>query len=202
MAELSILAMDIASQAGWAYGAPGTVPRAGTVRWAPPSSSNGKVGAGMIRWVLDFLRMNPAEAVYFEAPFDPRIMARKTNFDTTRVLVGLPFLFESILNMKGVGRVREVTVGDARRHFLGRVRRDDDGKALVQQRCRELGWRFDSPDAADALAVWSFACAVEAPKAAIATTPLFQNDTEAHRQLVASTWPDLSAFGDIEDIPS
>lgn len=202
MADMSILAMDIASQAGWAYGAPGTVPRAGTIRWAPPSSSNGKVGAGMVRWVLDFLRVNAVDAVYFEAPFDPRIMAGKTNFSTTRLLVGLPFLFEGLLEMKDIGRVREVTVADVRRHFLGSNPRGEEGKGRVQQRCRELGWRFDSPDAADALAVWSFACAVEAPKAAIATAPLFQTSAQAHRELVASTWPDLSAFGDIEDIPS
>lgn len=205
---MNILALDIATVTGWAFGAPGSVPRAGTIRWALPSSSNAAVGCGVLRWVSDFTKLNKVDALYFEAPFDPRVMGKKTNFDTTRVLVGLPFLLETLFEAKGIETIREATVADVRKHFLGKAPRGEEGKALVQLRCRQLGWKFDSADAADALAVWSFGCAVEEPKTAIATSPLFlaAGKPPAPRELsgcelAAATWAN-KAFDDIEDIPS
>lgn len=199
MRERAILTLDIASTMGWAYGEPGAVPRAGTVRFAPPASANGVVGCGAMRWLSDFMKLNRVGAVYYEAPFDPRVMGNKTNFKTTRMLVGLPFLFDTLLEAKGISRVREVAVADARKHFLGRGVKGDEGKKLVQARCRQLGWSFDSPDAADALAVWSFACTAEEPKTGIATTPLFQ--PRAGARPVAEDLPPF-AYDEIEDIPS
>ena len=204
---MNILALDIATVTGWAFGAPGSVPRAGTIRWADVGSSNAAVGCGVLRWVSDFTKLNKVDAVYFEAPFDPRVMGKKTNFNTTRLLVGLPFLIETLFEAKGIEIIREASVGDVRKHFLGKAPRGDEGKAQVQLRCRQLGWKFDSADAADALAVWSFGCAVEEPKTAIATSPLFHAAGAAParelsgRELAAVTWSS-TAFDDIEDIPS
>ncbi len=201
MSDRAILALDIATVAGWAYGAPGSLPLSGTERWAPPSSSNGRVGAGMLIWLSDFLKVHHVDAIYFEAPFDPRIMAKKTNFNTTRILVGLPFLLETLLEAKGYSRVFEVSVSDVRKHFLGKDPRGDEGKRQVQLRCRQLGWKFNSADAADALAVWSFACAIESPKTSIATAPLFQpRNQSVARAAAEKAWP-FSAFDEIEEIP-
>ena len=44
---MNILALDIATVTGWAFGAPGSVPRAGTIRWADVGSSNAAVGCGV-----------------------------------------------------------------------------------------------------------------------------------------------------------
>lgn len=189
MSAPAILALDVATTSGWAYGRPGEVPRSGTIRFAPAGSTNARVGCGALRWFTDFLKLNPVDAVFYEAPFDPRHMGGKTNFSTTRTLVGLPFLIDTMCEAKGIARLREVTVGDARKHFLGRGVRGDKGKDEVQQRCAQLGWRFDSPDAADACAVWSFACAVIAPDASVATAPLFRPADV------------FSPARDIEDIP-
>lgn len=198
-----ILALDVATTTGWAYGQPGSVPRASTIRFAPEGADNGAVGCGAMRWLADFLKMNQVDAVYYEAPFDPRHMGDKTTFSTTRVLVGLPFLLDTLLSAKSI-KVREVLVADARKHFLGRGVRGEEGKKQVQARCRQLGWRFDSPDAADACAVWAFACGIENPKAAIATTPLFQSRnvaTNPSRREIVGANPTLHLHDDVEEIP-
>jgi len=195
-----ILALDIASQTGWAYGAPGELPRAGTIRFAPPSSSNGAVGRGLMRWFSDFLKLNAVDAIYFEAPFDPRKMGMKTNMNTSRMLLGLVFTLETLAEAKGIYRLRETEVRDVRKHFLGRNPTGDAGKVAVQARCRQLGWKFDSADAADALAVWSMACALEAPKSSIATTPLFQ-EPRAVAPTKAKPHARVGDLDDIEEIP-
>ena len=198
MKDGPILALDLATATGWAYGAPGSVPRSGTIRFASPGATCGEVGCGLMRWLSDFLAVCLVSKVYFEAPFDPRHMGNKTNFNTTRILVGIPFLLETLLDAKGIMHVREVTVGDVRKHFLGKDRRGDEGKTQVQAKCRTLGWDFDSADAADALAVWSFACAVEAPAVATATSPLFQSAFAAPSPRVRPSF----GYDDIEDIPA
>lgn len=198
------LALDIASSTGWAYGVPGEVPRAGTIRFAPPGSSPGAVGRGMMRWFADFTKVFPTDRIFFEAPFDPRKMGMRTNMQTSRILLGLVFLIETLGQAKGIYDISETEVADVRKHFIGCNPPGDKGKAAVQARCRQLGWEFDSEDAADALAVWSYACAIVAPKTAIATTPLFQ-------PRAAGAIPKAPAMGtreallrrldDIEDIP-
>ncbi|MDQ0510928.1 hypothetical protein [Ancylobacter amanitiformis] len=198
-----ILALDIASQTGWAYGVPGEVPRAGTIRFASPGSSCGAVGRGMMRWFADFMKLCPVDALYFEAPFDPRKMGMRTNMNTSRILLGLVFLIETLAQAKGIGEIRETDISDVRKHFVGSNPPGEKGKLAVQQRCRHLGWRFDSEDAADSLAVWSYACAVVAPKTSIATTPLFQSRAVIvdKPQAMEKSEALLRRFNDIEDIP-
>lgn len=200
-----ILALDIATQTGWAYGVPGEVPRAGTIRFASPGSSCGAAGCGMMRWFADFLRVNPVDRLYFEAPFDPRHMGNKTNMATARLLLGLAFHIEALATAKGIPVIRETDVADVRKHFLGKNPRGDEGKPQVQRQCRTLGWKFDSPDAADALAVWSYACALVAPSTAVVPTPLFQpkSATVSGRKAQNMGRSDalLRRLDDIEDIP-
>ena len=160
----SILALDIATNLGWALGRPGERPAAGSLRVAPQGATEEEIGAGAARWLLDMLTVSPVDALYFEAPLDPRHMGKRTNFSTATVLIGLAFMLSTLAHMRGVARIRKVQVRDARKHFLGAHLRGEDGKAAVLRRCLDLGWagsgnaRFDD-NAADALAVWSFACA-------------------------------------------
>lgn len=168
----SILALDIATRAGWAFARPGEYPLSGSVRLAPPGSSNGTIGRGMLRWLTDFITVNKPGMIYYEVPLDPRHMGRKTTFATARILLGLPFLVETIAEARGIFKLREAGVQDVRKHFCG-TPRPKDKKQAVLARCRQLGWKPEDDNAADALALWDFACAIEAPGAAIATSPLF-----------------------------
>ena len=170
--EKSILALDIASRTGWAFGVSGELPKSGSVRLAPSGSSNAAIGRGMLRWLTDFISVNPPDVIYYEVPLDPRHMGRKTTFATARILLGLPFLVETIAEARGIFKLREVGVQDVRKYFVGEAR-PKDKKSAVLARCRQLGWRAADDNAADALAVWAFACAVEAPRSSIQTAPLF-----------------------------
>lgn len=173
----SILALDVATRTGWAFGRPGELPLSGSVRLAPPGSSNGTIGRGLLRWMTDFLTVNQVDALYYEVPIDPRHMGAKTTFATARILLGLPFLVETIAEARGLFYLREARVQDVRKHFVGEAR-PKDRKGAVMARCRQLGWKPQDDNAGDALALWSFACAIEAPGAAIATAPLFAPEPE------------------------
>lgn len=176
-----ILALDIATRTGFAFGRPGELPRSGSIRLAPPGSSNGAIGRGMMRWLADFLKVSQPDVIYYEVPLDPRHMGRKTTFKTARILLGLPFLVETISEARGVYKLREAGVQDVRKHFCGNAR-PKDKKQAVLARCRQLGWQPEDDNAADALALWDFACAKEAPGVAIATAPLFARTPKVQPQ--------------------
>lgn len=153
-----ILFLDIAGLLGWAYGRPGMAPRSGSIRVAKQGRSHGESGTTFMLWFTDFLKVNDVAALYYEAPLDPRFVGAKTNLSTSRLLLGLPFLLETLAHAKSVYPVREVTIHDARKHFIGRSPRGEQGKAEVQTMCRSLRWNFADDNAADALCGWSFAC--------------------------------------------
>lgn len=168
-----ILSLDVATRMGWAFGSPGSFPRSGSEQLAPAGASNGTIGRGLLRWLADFITVSRPAMIYYEVPMDPRHMGGKTTFATARILLGLPFLVETIAEARGIFKLREAGVQDVRKHFCGEAR-PRDKKAAVLARCRQLGWAPSDHNAADALALWDFACAIECPGAAIATTPLFQ----------------------------
>jgi len=168
----AILALDIATRTGWAYGKPGELPLSGSERLAPAGSSNGAVGRGLLRWLTDFTKVNAVAALYIEAPMNPQIMGGKTTFGTARMLIGLCFLAETVAEARGIYFIREANVQDVRKHFLGKAR-PKDKKREVMARCKALGWDHTDDNEADALALWAYACAVEAPRTGHATAPLF-----------------------------
>lgn len=178
IAKQSILALDIATRMGFAFGRPGETPVSGSIRLASGGSTNGAKGRGMTRWLIPFLREHKPDLIYYEVPIDPRHMGKKTTFATARILLGLPFLLETLAEEMGVFDLYEVGVQDVRKHFLG-VARPKEKKAAVMARCRELGWPPVDDNAGDALALWDFACAHAAPSSSIASTPMFAEPPRA-----------------------
>lgn len=187
----TILALDIATNLGFAFGEPGSIPESGSIRLAPSGSSNGTIGRGLLRWLTAFITEHAPSMIYYEVPLDPRHMGPKTTFATARILLGLPFLVETVAEARGIFKLREVGVQDVRGFFVGQ-RRPKDKKEAVLARCRLLGWKPDDDNAADALAVWAFACAVEAPHASIETAPLFAKGSRGDdRPLSDDDIPDI-----------
>lgn len=174
-----ILALDLAQRSGWALGSVNdTVPTSGSLRWAKEGSSMAKVFNECRVQMIDFLAMNPdIGIVIFEAPLIPSFKGGNTNINTIRTLMGLCAVVEELLYAYGDGRydVREARVSDVRNHFLGSNRHKRPvAKALTLQRCRELGWKPQDDNAADALALWHYQASLIEPKLAIQTSPLFQ----------------------------
>jgi hypothetical protein len=61
-----------------------------------------------------------------------------------------------------------------RGHFIGeRAAKRERAKQLVVTMCQRQGWIVDDHNCGDALALWSYACALVKPETALRLTPLF-----------------------------
>lgn len=165
----TILALDIATSTGWAYGRPGETPRYGSQSWAAKAgetaADDGTVGAAATRWLHSFMTIDKPDLLIYEAPLGAGGRSSKGSSErTTRRLLGLTFLIETVGVLKGVpsSMICEANVQTVRKHFVGQAR-PADGKAAVMARCRQLGWAPRTHDEGDALALWDFAGAVMVP---------------------------------------
>lgn len=163
----SILALDLATKTGWAVGSPGAAPRCGSIRLAPADASNGAVYVGLARWLGDFLAVERPRSIMIEAPLNARTQVAVGTTEATALrLFGLVAIAEMVAHARGVWDVRTASVQDVRQHFVGarRFKAKDEGKRVVAEQCRVLGWQVPDLDAADAAALWDFGCAIIAPR--------------------------------------
>ena len=167
----SVLALDLASVTGWAYGRPGDVPRCGHIRFV----NRGDPRAACYRQFRGWLervatQRNPGLIVY-ESPAVPSIMAGKTNIETIKVLMGLAehleeFCYDRI-------ELREASVSQVRSHFIGQNLKSKFAKPMVLEKCIARGWPCTTTDESDACALWDYQCCWLAPEIAHKGTPLF-----------------------------
>lgn len=171
-----VLALDLATQAGWARGFPGADPLCGTIRFASEGASHGAIAAGAITWLADYLAIPPKpDVIVYEATLPSAFKIGKTTAHTTRVLNGLCFILEGVAHLRGVYDIRFAKVDDVRRHFIeGIPCARGEQKAAVVSKCRSLGWAPQDDNAADALALWSFQCSLIDVKSGLRVSPLFQ----------------------------
>jgi len=173
----TILALDLATVMGWAQGRPGETPTSGFHRFAPPGSGRGAISAGAIKWYADWIKVSRPDLIYIEAPIAPSIMAGRTNMDALMILIGLCFTFEGLASTTGIWGTTLAAVHDVRGHFIGSRRmKSADAKRATVAKCQQLGWMGKSDrndNQADALALWSYACACVDPQAATRTEPMF-----------------------------
>jgi hypothetical protein len=166
-----ILALDIATTTGWARGAPGEMPRSGSVRFGKAASSTDVVFAEALRWLSNFLKVDPPTSIMLEAMLPPQAMKNETSRATRDRLAGLHGVLRGVAHCRGVCEISTVSTLTARHHFCGtRAASKDD----VFDKCRALGWPAQDHNAADACAVWSFACGLVAPETALMVSPLFK----------------------------
>jgi hypothetical protein len=170
-----LLALDLATTTGFVAGAIGGTPVHGSKRLASPGASGPEVFGGYIAWLVDMIKVHAPRVVVYEAPLAPSIVKGKTNVNTVRRLMGLAALTEGVAYRMGIYTVLEATVADVRQHFIGRRNLPgDEGKRAVAMRCRQLGYEPTDDNAADALALWDYACAMRNPKLAALSTPMFK----------------------------
>jgi len=168
-----ILALDLASRSGWALGVPGARPLSGSIRFAREGHSMAAHFAGCRDWLDAFVAVNKPRVVIFEAPIAPSFMIGHTTTTTARALLGLIGMVEGTLYGRGFD-VREASVSDVRRFFLGSARiKSKDAKAATVRRCVELGWRPADDNAADALALWAYMISILSPADGVKLLPLF-----------------------------
>ena len=165
-----VLALDLATVTGWAYGEPGNAPEFGSLRFAKPGAPHGEVYRGMRAWLNDWI--TDSSLIVYESPAAASVMMGKTNLDTLRLLIGLCEHVEELC----YGRIdlREARVSDVRAHFIGtnKIKRAD-AKVATIDRCLRLGWKVDNDNEADACALWHFQICCLRPDLAVKTVPLF-----------------------------
>jgi len=178
MFEGRVLALDLATTTGYAYGAPGSIPQFGHLRFAKPGSPRALVYRNFRNWLdqkwggrIDDDNAIP-DVIVYESPAVPSIMAGKTNIDTIKLLMGLAEHLEEWCH--GKAELHEARVAAVRVHFIGQNMKSAMAKQKTFDQCRMLGWEVADFDEADACALWDFQCAWLNPKLAAYSTPLFR----------------------------
>ena len=171
--EGRVLALDLATTTGWAFGAPGSIPQFGHLRFSKPGSARPVTYRAFRTWLEDRwnVRDHQPDLVVYESPAVPSIMAGKTNIDTIKLLVGLAEHLEEWCHKKV--ELREARVADVRVHFIGQNMKSAYAKQKTLEQCVMLGWKVETADEADACALWDFQCAWLNPRLAAHSTPLF-----------------------------
>jgi hypothetical protein len=170
-----ILALDVATQTGWAMGNVGSAPISGSVRFGKRGDSNNKIFADALRWLSRLLDPQPRpDLVIIEAMLPPEAMRGQTSRQVRDRLAGLHGVVRGVAQLRGVSQIAEATVGDIRGHFIGDRRGTRYwAKRETVEKCHMLGWAPQDENAADALALWHFACSLIDPKTALQVSPLF-----------------------------
>ena len=178
-----ILALDIASSTGFAFGRLGSnQPTCGSIRFAGKQASHNAIFGGAVRWWGDFVPSGwRPDILVLEAPLPSTWLKGKTNKDTNDLLLGLHGIIRGIAFERRIFDIRLARTADVRQHFIGLAKCPRaEAKRRVVQRCRALGWlppgeagRPDD-DAADALATWDYQCSLIDPMIGIRRSPLFE----------------------------
>lgn len=156
-----VVALDIATQTGIAVGSPGGKPKAWSVDLGKGRGEDARFSKALVlthelieRYRPDLIAVEAAIGGKFASAF----------------LIGVVACVRGVAANRGVP-VRSYTSGSVRKHFLGRALAKRDFPSLkpaaatkaikgeVIARCRLLGWEVADDNAADACALWDFACA-------------------------------------------
>ncbi len=163
-----ILALDIATATGVAEGAPGEQPTLRSVRFGEQGASLEASFAAAIAWTEQVLQERRPGMIVFEAPLAPSFMRGHTSANTIRKLMGLAAVITGTAHRHGFYNIREATVSDIRRHFLGRRRlRSAEAKKATIARCRELGLNPKNHNESDAAALWFYAAGLHPAEPAL-----------------------------------
>jgi hypothetical protein len=169
-----ILALDIATRTGWALGELGTMPNSSSIRFGNQSTDADVIFKSALCWTEGFVKRVRPDLVIYEAMLPPLAKLGVTSAAVRDRLAGLQGIMRAVCRRYEVGLIVDCNVGDVRQHFIGdrRLKRDP-AKREVLRRCAQLGWAACDDNAGDALAIFSYACAIIDPVSALKTTPLF-----------------------------
>jgi hypothetical protein len=171
-----ILALDLATTCGWARGVvDADKPTCGSIIFGKPNASSNAVFANCLKWISETLEPRPRpELVIIEAMLPAGAKVGDTTGSTRDRLAGLHAVVRAVAYLRAIPQIATADVRDVRNHFIGhRTMKRREAKAQVYTRCAQLGWPAEDYDAADALALWSYARSLIDPKYALLVSPLF-----------------------------
>jgi hypothetical protein len=171
-----VLALDLATTAGFAYGVVGGVPFCGSHRFASKGASKPAIFGNALEWTIELLRECKPDVIAIEATLPTTFVRGRTSKNTNDVLVGLVAIVEAVAYVRGIYKINEHTVSQVRSHFIDmNACAREEAKLYTIRKCRSLGWlEAADDDAADACALWSFQCSLIDARQALRVSPLFQ----------------------------
>lgn len=159
-----ILAIDLATHTGFAYGMPGEAPQLWSMNFKRDGDLHDFYG-NLTAYMATFMRDNPVKLVAIEEPIAPSAMSGRTTHDVTVMTIAGFAIVIGIVKCKRIP-FQPVRVETWRRHFIGIGRlthiehsgeRRKEGKRLVEQRCKLLGWKPQNDNEADAAGIHDWA---------------------------------------------
>lgn len=168
-AGMKILALDIATTTGIAIGNAGDVPQAWSERLGEKKDED-ELFSNSIRFTSDLIVLHRPDLIAYEGAVGGD---RSSHF-----LVGMIACIRGSARNRGV-KVMACNIGAIRKSFIGQHITSANYKHLparkrkaaarahiksaVQTACKMRGWGDLDEDAADACAVWEYACVRKAP---------------------------------------
>jgi Holliday junction resolvasome RuvABC endonuclease subunit len=170
----NVLALDIATITGWARGDVGAVPACGSVRFSTKGASQVAICGRALEWAIEVLRDPLPDVVVIEDLLPPGALKQRSN-EHHELLAHLHGVIMGVCFVRGIYQVHKHSLASIRSHFIGgTIFAKGEVKFVVQRKCRSLGWLESADDdAADACALWSYACSLIDPEQAIRVSPLF-----------------------------
>ena len=169
----TVLALDLASVTGWAFGAPGDRPKYGSQRFASIGASHEAIFWAAFRWMSNACEDFDPDVVVWEAPLATIFKRGSTNAATTTLLYGLPAIVGMCAYRRNIFDIRKAETRDVRLHFIGSNPKRVKAKPLVMRQCHVMGWPVTDDNQADALATWHYMCSLLEPSIAVRPLPLF-----------------------------
>lgn len=147
MTTENLLSLDLATEAGWAVSRQDGPPAFGTYRIGRDGCTTQDFYVDAYRWLAGLITLENPWAIVYEAAYIP-----PTNINTARKLIGLSVVLELVCAHKRVPRLREVSAGEWRKHFLGSAHGKRAAlKAACMAECQRRGWKVKDDNQADAL---------------------------------------------------
>jgi hypothetical protein len=183
---MNILALDLATITGFAYGELGAAGpmAAGSTRFGKVDCTRDAMFGAALRWLNSTMAENAVDCVVFEEPLHFGLRRGRSRPGNDEVSYGLAAIVRAVAYLRKIYKVKQVRTIDVRRHFIGDNPKRDIAKRETVARCLELGIRVADDNAADAVATWFYQCALLRPELALKTTRLFNPNVKIH-----SVWP-------------
>jgi hypothetical protein len=159
-----ILALDLGTRCGFAYGSPGDIPTSGSVLLKKPSQPADIAFGNFIAFLEETITSVAPTLVVKEAPFSLQAFKDRGNSEAGVLMAfGLHAITRGMCQRYEV-RCEQAYAASIRKHLLGQARLGTRAatKAAVISRCKVLGIlprESNDDDRADALATHDWACA-------------------------------------------
>lgn len=162
---MKILALDLATNTGVSVGTPGTIPLCFSEHLGGPPDE--RRFSNVIRLTSRLIKEHEPDFIAVEAAIG--------GSTSSQYLVGLLACVKGVAFMRGVP-CEAMPIQSIRKHFLGKhltaksfpglpkAKAKAEIKNVVMARAKAIGANPKDHDAADAVALWDYACATKAPR--------------------------------------